>query len=240
MKNTASIFIITLASSHTFFYFGEYPSCENWRIFISETCFVRKYLKTYKKTKYRFPSSWNNLVHGERAAKISKQHKRLEKRRKNWCSLDLASTDQRECSEFEASQNARWSLKFDASISKFDASQRGLSSAINFFIAYKLNLIAIGYRRDLCMFKNHHFTKYFLKLAVVVRVCLCSEKREVNWNYFSFPVWTFTIKRKRKDAMSVSSCNSVNSAIMYNMEIMIKMPFVIRLISTAIMIIVFN
>ena len=40
--------------------------------------------------------------------------------------------------------------------------------------------------------------------------------------------------------MSVSSCNSVNSAIMYNMEIMIKMPFVIRLISTAIMIIVFN
>ena len=40
--------------------------------------------------------------------------------------------------------------------------------------------------------------------------------------------------------MSVSSCNSVNSAIMYNMEIMIKMPFVITLISTAIMIIVFN
>ena len=36
--------------------------------------------------------------------------------------------------------------------------------------------------------------------------------------------------------MSVRSCNSVNSAIMYNMEIMIKMPFVIRLISTAIMI----
>ena len=31
--------------------------------------------------------------------------------------------------------------------------------------------------------------------------------------------------------MSVSSCNSVNSAIMYNIEIMIKMPFVITLIS---------
>ena len=105
-----------------------------------------------------------------------------------------------------------------------------------FFIACKLNFIAIGYRRNLCMFKNHHFTKYFLKLGAVVCVCLCSERREVNWNYFSFPVWTFTIKRKRKDAMSVSSCNSVNSAIMYNMEIMIKMPFVIRLISTAIMI----
>ena len=70
--------------------------------------------------------------------------------------------------------------------------------------------------------------------------CLSSERKEVNWNYFSFPVGIFTIKRKRKDAMSVSSCNSVNSAIMYNMEIMIKMPFVITLISTAIMIIVFD
>ena len=35
--------------------------------------------------------------------------------------------------------------------------------------------------------------------------------------------------------MSVNSCNSVNSAIMYSMEI-IKNPFVITLISTAIMI----
>ena len=40
--------------------------------------------------------------------------------------------------------------------------------------------------------------------------------------------------------MSVSSCNSVSSAIMYNIEIMIKMPFVITLTSTAIMVIVFN
>ena len=39
--------------------------------------------------------------------------------------------------------------------------------------------------------------------------------------------------------MSVSSCNSVNSAIMYNMKIMMKMSFVIALISRAIMIIVF-
>ena len=38
----------------------------------------------------------------------------------------------------------------------------------------------------------------------------------------------------------VSSCNSVNLVIMYNMEIMIKMSFVIALISRAIMIIVFN
>ena len=68
------------------------------------------------------------------------------------------------------------------------------------------------------MFKNYHFTKYFLKLGTAACVCLCSEKKEANWNYFSFPVQTFTIKRKRKDPISVSSCNSVNSAIMYNME----------------------
>ena len=86
------------------------------------------------------------------------------------------------------------------------------------------------------MFKNHHFTKYFLKQGTVVCMCFCFERKETIRNYFSFPVRKFTIKRKRKDAMSVSSCNSVNSAIMYNMEIMIKMPFVIRLISTAIMI----
>ena len=40
--------------------------------------------------------------------------------------------------------------------------------------------------------------------------------------------------------MIVSSCNPVNSAIMCNKEIMIKMSFVIALISRAIMIIVFN
>ena len=40
--------------------------------------------------------------------------------------------------------------------------------------------------------------------------------------------------------MSVNSCNSVNSAIMYDMEVMIKMPFVITLISTAIMAVAFN
>ena len=36
--------------------------------------------------------------------------------------------------------------------------------------------------------------------------------------------------------MRVSSCNSVNSAIMYNMEIMIKMSFAIILMSTEMMI----
>ena len=48
----------------------------------------------------------------------------------------------------------------------------------------------------------------------------------------------FTIKRK--EAVSVSSCHSVNSGIMYNMEIMIKISIVTALISKAIMIIVFN
>ena len=62
------------------------------------------------------------------------------------------------------------------------------------------------------MFKYHHFVKYLLKLGVVVCVYLCSERRDVNLNYFSFPVGTLAIKRKKKDAVSVSSCNSVNSA----------------------------
>ena len=50
----------------------------------------------------------------------------------------------------------------------------------------------------------------------------------------------FAIKRERKDTISVSSCYSVNLAIMYNMEIMLKMSFVITLILAAIMNILFN
>ena len=50
----------------------------------------------------------------------------------------MAITDYRECSEFETSRNAIPSLHFDASSLKYDASQRGLSSAIHIFIAYKL------------------------------------------------------------------------------------------------------
>ena len=67
----------------------------------------------------------------------------------------------------------------------------------------------------------------------------CS-RRETDWNYFSFPVGTFAIKRKRKDAMNVRSCNSVNSLIMYDMEIMIKISFVKTLMLTAIIIIDFD
>ena len=74
-----------------------------------------------------------------------------------------------------------------------------------------------------------------------MRACVCVPRGErLIGIILFFPVSTFTIKRKRKDAMSVSSFNSVNSAIMYNMEVMIKMSFVITFTSTAIMIIVFN
>ena len=65
---------------------------------------------------------------------------------------------------------------------------------------------------------------------------MCSARREVNWNYFTFFISTFRIKRKRKDEMSLSSCNSVNSAIMFNMEIMMKVSIAITLISKAIMV----
>ena len=72
-------------------------------------------------------------------------------------------------------------------------------------------------------------------------VCiLCSGRREVSWNYLVLLYELLQSKKKRKDAISVSSCNSINSAMMYNMEIMIKLSFVIALILTAIMIIVFN
>ena len=41
------------------------------------------------------------------------------------------------------------------------------------FISYKQNFIASDYRQDLFMFNNYQFTKYFIKLGVVVRVFLC-------------------------------------------------------------------
>ena len=43
-----------------------------------------------------------------------------------------------------------------------------------------------------------------------------------------------------KDEMSVSSVDAVNSAILYNMEIIIKMSTAVTIILTANMIIVFN
>ena len=48
----------------------------------------------------------------------------------------------------------------------------------------------------------------------------------VSWNCFL----TFAIKRQRKDAMSVTLCNSVNSVVICNMEITIKMSIIIIII----------
>ena len=70
------------------------------------------------------------------------------------------------CSEFDARQNSVGSRKFDASSEKFDASQHGLSKAINF--------IAIGYRKDLCMFNSYHLTIQLEKLVAAVYVCFCN------------------------------------------------------------------
>ena len=89
------------------------------------------------------------------------------------------------------------------------------------------------------MLKNYYFTTYFIT-PEAVRVYLRSGREEVNWKYFRFSISTFRIKRKRKEALSVSSSNSVNLVIMCDMQIMIKMSFVIALILRAIMILVFN
>ena len=52
--------------------------------------------------------------------------------------IQIRYNNERECSEFEASPNTIRSLKFDASNSKYGASQPGLSAVIRFFIPYKL------------------------------------------------------------------------------------------------------
>ena len=67
-------------------------------------------------------------------------------------------------------QNKIGGLKFDASSEKYDASQQGLSEAIFYFLPYKLNFIAIGYRKELCMFNSYHLTKQFKKLESAVCV----------------------------------------------------------------------
>ena len=60
----------------------------------------------------------------------------------------------KKCSEVEARQNAIGSLEFEASSEKFDASQHRLSEAIFYFNPYKLNVTAIGYGKDPCMFNS--------------------------------------------------------------------------------------
>ena len=51
------------------------------------------------------------------------------------------------------------------------APQHGPSEAIFYFIPYKLNFIAIGYRKDLCMFNSYHLTQQLKKLGAAV-VCV--------------------------------------------------------------------
>ena len=90
------------------------------------------------------------------------------------------------------------------------------------FIAYKLIFIVTGYKRGLRKIENYQFLKYFIKLEIGVCVCVCvcvyvcdflvfvEETR--NWNCLSLPIFTFRVKRQRKDKISVRSCTLVNSA----------------------------
>ena len=50
-------------------------------------------------------------------------------------------------------------MMLDAWCLKFDPSQRELSQAIQFFVAYKLSVIVVGYKQDLCKFENYKFAK---------------------------------------------------------------------------------
>ena len=91
--------------------------------------------------------------------------------------------------------------------------------------------------RNLMLSKITTFQKYFINLGMFVFVllllkCVCVLGGEKSTRIICFLIWTFPIKRQRKHALSVSSCNSVNSAIMYNIKI-IKMSFVIILIRKA-------
>ena len=60
-----------------------------------------------------------------------------------------------------------------------------------------------------------------------------------NWNCFSLPIFTFPVKRQRKDQTSLRLCNSINSAGLKNLEKMIKMTITITIILTAIMVLAF-
>ena len=62
----------------------------------------------------------------------------------------------------------------------------------------------------------------------------------LKFTTLQLPRWSFAIKRKKKDTICISSYYLVNSSIIYNLEIMINMPFTITLILTAIINIVFN
>ena len=73
-------------------------------------------------------------------------------------------------------------------------------------------------------------------VCVCVCVFVCVWLFWDNWNYFSLPLFTFPVKRQRKDVTSIRSCNSVHSTWLYNLEIMIKMSIIITIVVTAVMI----
>ena len=82
------------------------------------------------------------------------------------------------CNESATRQNPIESLKFDASSKKFDASWHGLSEVTFSFIPYKLNFIAIGYKKNLFMFNSYNLTKQFKKMGgSCVFVFVISEER---------------------------------------------------------------
>ena len=60
-----------------------------------------------------------------------------------------------------------------------------------------------------------------------------------NWNCFSLPIFTFPVKRQRKNQTSLRLCNSINSAGLKKLEKMIKMSITITIILTAIMVLAF-
>ena len=54
-----------------------------------------------------------------------------------------------------------------------------------------------------------------MNLGVGKYVCVCVSafwEKRCNWNCFGLPIFTFSVKRQRKDKTSVRSCNLVNSA----------------------------
>lgn len=68
-----------------------------------------------------------------------------------------------------------------------------------FVVAYKLNFIDIGYKKDLYKFENIPLDRKFFKAVS---------------RYFIFLMYTFAIKRQKKKyaLICVSSFNSINSA----------------------------
>ena len=65
------------------------------------------------------------------------------------------------------------------------ASQHGPSEAIFYFIPYKLNFIAIGYRKDLCMFNSYHLTQQLKKLGAACIFVIYWEIVQLELFWFS-------------------------------------------------------